>query len=53
MRFIGNKTRLIKDIEKFLKENNIKGDVFCDLFSGTSSVGDYFKSDYTLQKTKT
>jgi len=48
MRFIGNKTRLLPEIELFLRENNINGSVFCDIFSGTSSVGDYFKSKFKI-----
>lgn len=48
MRFIGNKTRLLKEIEIFLKENKISGGIFCDIFAGTSSVGDYLKSDYKI-----
>lgn len=48
MRFIGNKTRLIGYIDDFLKEEKIKGEVFCDIFSGSSSVGDYFKSRYKI-----
>lgn len=48
MRFIGNKTRLLDEIDSFLKDNNISGKVFCDIFSGSSSVGDYFKSNYKI-----
>ena len=48
MRFIGNKTRLLDEIDSFLKENKISGKVFCDIFSGSSSVGDYFKSNYKI-----
>jgi adenine-specific DNA-methyltransferase len=31
-----------------MKENNISGGVFCDLFAGTGVVGDYFKGDYRV-----
>lgn len=48
MRYLGNKTRLIKKIEKFLIENNIQGEIFCDLFAGTSTVGDYFKNKHKI-----
>lgn len=48
MRFIGNKTRLLQEIKNFLEENNISGNVFCDIFAGTSSVGDYLKSKYKI-----
>lgn len=43
MRYIGNKTRLLDFIEKPLIKNHIKEGVFCDLFSGTTSVAKYFK----------
>lgn len=48
MRYIGNKTRLLDKIQQLIKEKNITGEVFCDLFSGTGSVGDYFKSTKTI-----
>lgn len=48
MRFIGNKTRLIHEIEDFIKNNKIEGEIFCDMFSGSSSVGDFFKKDYKI-----
>ncbi|HEV7702462.1 MAG TPA: DNA adenine methylase [Candidatus Paceibacterota bacterium] len=48
MRYIGNKTRLINNISDFVKDNNIKGKSFCDIFSGTGSVSDFFKSDYKI-----
>jgi adenine-specific DNA-methyltransferase len=48
MRFIGSKTRLLQEIEIFLQENKISGNTFCDIFAGTSSVGDYFKSKYKI-----
>ncbi len=44
MRFIGNKTNLLNDIQKVIKENCDGSEkVFCDLFSGTSSVARFFK----------
>ncbi len=43
MRFIGCKENLLDYIELFIKERNIRGEVFCDLFSGTASVGKHFK----------
>jgi adenine-specific DNA-methyltransferase len=43
MRFIGCKSNLIPFIESFIKEKNIRGEIFCDLFAGTSSVGKKFK----------
>ena len=43
MRFIGCKENLLPFIENFAKERNIKGNIFCDLFAGTGSVGKRFK----------
>lgn len=43
MRFIGCKEDLLDYIEFFIKERDIKGEAFCDLFSGTASVGKHFK----------
>lgn len=43
MRFIGCKENLTSFIESFIKEKDIKGKVFCDLFAGTASVGKHFK----------
>ena len=43
MRFIGCKENLLDFIEAFVKEKDIKGNVFCDLFSGTASVAKHFK----------
>lgn len=38
MRFIGCKENLLDFIEAFVKQKDIGGNVFCDLFSGTESV---------------
>ena len=43
MRFIGCKENLLGFIETFIKQKDIKGNVFCDLFSGTGSVAKHFK----------
>lgn len=43
MRFIGCKENLLDFIESFIKQRDIKGNVFCDLFAGTASVGKHFK----------
>ena len=50
MRFIGNKTALLENIEDFINENIPYYDnmVFCDIFSGTASVARYFKKDYQI-----
>lgn len=44
MRFIGCKNRILPFFNDFIKRNNLKGNTFCDLFSGTASVGRYFKA---------
>jgi len=43
MRFIGNKEKLVDTIYQVMKSKNINGLSFFDVFSGTSSVGKYFK----------
>ena len=48
MRFLGNKTKLLEKIEFVINDNKIEGKVFCDLFSGSSSVGDFFKGKYQI-----
>ena len=49
MRFIGNKTNLLNDILKVIKENCDGTErVFCDIFSGTASVSRFFKNRYTI-----
>lgn len=48
MRYLGNKTRMIENISKFIEELNIEGKTFCDLFAGSSSVADYFKDKYQI-----
>lgn len=48
MRYLGNKTKLLDFIDSVILKYNIEGDTFADLFSGTSSVGDYFKDRYTI-----
>lgn len=49
MRFIGNKTNLLENIKEVIKENcGNDNQVFCDIFSGTGSVGRFFKKDYKI-----
>ncbi len=48
MRFLGNKTRMLENINAVIEDNNISGSVFCDLFAGSGSVGDYFKSRFSI-----
>lgn len=43
MRYIGRKNALLDFIEAPLKENSIKSGVFCDIFSGTTTVAQFFK----------
>jgi adenine-specific DNA-methyltransferase len=44
MRLIGNKTKLLADIETFLGERGVTGGTLIDIFTGTSSVARHFKS---------
>ncbi|MEO3134941.1 Dam family site-specific DNA-(adenine-N6)-methyltransferase [Turicibacter sanguinis] len=48
MRYLGNKTKLLNFIDDVIEKYEIKGETFADLFSGTSSVGDYFKGRYNI-----
>ena len=48
MRYLGNKTKLLNFIESIIKKYKIEGNIFADIFSGTGSVGDHFKSDYKI-----
>lgn len=43
MRLLGNKCRLVGEIEKLLSERGVLRGTFFDVFSGTSSVGAHFK----------
>jgi adenine-specific DNA-methyltransferase len=43
MRYIGCKRRLLPFIHQSIIKHNIEGETFCDLFSGTATVGNYFK----------
>lgn len=44
MRFIGNKEKLVSRIYEILSSKNIVGNSFFDLFSGTSNVAKFFKT---------
>lgn len=44
MRFIGNKENLLNEIYQVVESKNIKGNSFFDFFSGTTSVGKFFKN---------
>lgn len=48
MRFIGCKTLLLENIHNVIKENVNDGISFCDIFSGTGTVGRYFKQFYEV-----
>lgn len=50
MRYIGNKAKLLDEINNLLVEKNIKKEnmTFCDIFSGTATVGDYFNGFYKI-----
>ncbi len=48
MRYLGNKTKLLDFIQQVIEKYKIEGETFADLFSGTSSVGDFFKDRYTI-----
>jgi len=49
MRFIGCKQNLLPFLETFIKDSDIKGNTFCDLFAGTATVGKKFKQlDYKI-----
>lgn len=48
MRYLGNKTKLLPFIEYVIDKYKIEGDTFADLFSGTGSVGDYFKNRFSI-----
>jgi adenine-specific DNA-methyltransferase len=48
MRYLGNKTKLLNFIDSVIHKHEINGQVFLDLFAGTGSVGDHFKSKYTI-----
>ena len=48
MRYLGSKQKLLASIEGVIKQNNIEGQVFADVFAGTGCVGDYFKDKYQI-----
>ncbi len=48
MRYIGSKKLLLEDIERVIDENVKYAETFCDIFSGTVCVGDYFKKKYKI-----
>lgn len=48
MRFIGNKTQLLANIEEVVTRHAPEAESFCDIFSGTASVARYFKPKYEI-----
>ena len=48
MRYIGSKKLLLGDIERVIDENVKSAQTFCDIFSGTVCVGNYFKKKYKI-----
>lgn len=44
MRLIGNKSRLLGEIEALLRDRGLSGGTLVDIFCGTASVGRHFKS---------
>lgn len=50
MRYIGNKEKILNEIEKIIIDNklNKKCKTFCDAFSGTCTVGEYFKNLFQI-----
>ena len=48
MRYIGSKKLLLWEIERVIDENVKDAEVFCDIFSGTACVGNYFKKKYKI-----
>lgn len=50
MRYIGNKEKILKEIEEVIIENKLdkKCKVLCDAFSGTGTVGEYFKNKFQI-----
>lgn len=49
MRYLGNKSKLLKEIETFVQESvGDDSSDFCDLFAGTGSVGSHFNKKYRI-----
>lgn len=50
MRYIGNKAKLLDEIDKLLEKKNLKkqGLTFCDIFSGTATVGNYYNGFFNI-----
>ena len=50
MRYIGNKQKILGYIEELLLDKKLteKNYTFCDVFSGTATVGNYFKDKFKI-----
>lgn len=50
MRYIGNKNKIISYIETLINDKKINKEnyTFCDAFSGTATVGNYFKDKFKI-----
>lgn len=50
MRYIGNKNKVLTHIETLIVDKKINKEnyTFCDAFSGTATVGDYFKDRFKI-----
>lgn len=50
MRYIGNKNKILNYIESLIKDKKINKEnyTFCDAFSGTATVGNYFKDRFKI-----
>lgn len=48
MRYIGSKVNLLEEISVVVNSLKKESTIFCDLFSGTGSVGRYFKKDFEI-----
>lgn len=48
MRYLGNKTRMLENINFVMLDNDINDGIFCDLFAGSGSVGDFFKDRFKI-----
>lgn len=48
MRYLGNKTKLLNNIQTLIEKYDIQGKTFADIFCGTASVADFFKDKYNV-----
>lgn len=47
-RFIGSKHNILNNIDNIMCQENISGNIFFDVFSGSGVVGRYFKKKYSV-----